>query len=218
MWITSTGTDSPLCHSATVLSSASCIIDALLAGLHLQVFDVPPVIFENLPNWNIPLDTFFQGFSCPRKSDILPTHLRTLFSEHVDLVHTNHAIMYTDGSNLQEQVGCAAVFAGECVGRWLWAESTVFTAELTAIRGALIIASNTQDQTYTIFSDSHHFLSPSIKCEWCGTGASKWYKPSTTYGSKIHPTWTQLLTENTRMQEKTRRVWENDELRKEPEE
>ena len=106
-----------LTHSATVLSSACFMIDALLADLHLQVFDVSPVIFENLPIWNIPLEiTFCQGFHCPRKSDIHPTHL--LFSEHVYFVHTNHAILYTDGSKLQEQVGCAAVFAavfaGEC--------------------------------------------------------------------------------------------------------
>ena len=72
----------------------------------------------------------------------------------MDFVHTNHAILYTDGSKLQEQTCFAAVFAGECVRRRLRAESNVFTAELTAIRDALIIASNTQDQTNTIFSDS----------------------------------------------------------------
>ena len=94
-----------LTHSATVLLSASCMIDALLAGLHLQVIDVSPVKFENLPIWNIRLDTFCQGFNCPRKSDIHPTHFRTLFSEHVDFVHTNHVFLYTDGSKLQQQVG-----------------------------------------------------------------------------------------------------------------
>ena len=140
-----------LTHSATVLSSASCMIDTLLAGLHLQVIDVSQVIIENLPIWNIPLDTFCQGFNCPRNSDIHPTHLWTIFSEQVDFVHTNQAILYTDGSKLHEQVGCAAVFAGECVGRRLRAESTVIIAELTAIRDALIIACNTQDQNALFF-------------------------------------------------------------------
>ena len=55
-----------------------------------------------------------------------------------------------DRSKHQERVGCAVVCAGYCNHSELRPEITVFTAELTAVRDALITGSNTQDQLYTI--------------------------------------------------------------------
>ena len=116
---------------------------------------VLPLRLHDFPIWNITPDTFCRGIeNAPIKSNIQPSHLKSLFLDHISLVHTQDIPIYTDGSKTQDGVGSAAVFPNTRETLKLPTQATIFTAELTAIKMALKRAKDQIGNSFTIFSDS----------------------------------------------------------------
>ena len=71
--------------------------------------------------------------------------------------YENHRVcvhIYTDGSKNNEVVGCAAITDRHKILEKLLPASSVFTAELFAIKNAMLLVDNSNDQQFTIYSDS----------------------------------------------------------------
>ena len=62
--------------------------------------------------------------------------------------------MYTDGSKHNDRVGCAAILNNLTIKRRLPSNTSIFTAEITAIDLALDVVSESEDDYFIIFSDS----------------------------------------------------------------
>jgi len=148
-----------LCVHRTPLSDATCGTFASRVHEAMAILDIAdlkalPVETSDAPIWNIPMGTVCPGFKPPRKADCNPIALRALFLHHLHEKHENTTHIYTDGSKINDSVGCAAVGEHNEISQRLRGESSIFTAELTAINDALSIINNSNDRNFTIFTDS----------------------------------------------------------------
>ena len=66
--------------------------------------------------------------------------------------------MFTDGSKTAEGVGCAAVNQNITIYKKLLPISSVYTAELHAIREAICHEASNQSESLTIINDSEGFI------------------------------------------------------------
>ena len=71
---------------------------------------------------------------------------------------TGRTIVYTDGSNTEDGVGCAAVAEDESVSYILNITASIFTAEIGAILMAVYQTRRSAAQTVTIATDSRIFI------------------------------------------------------------
>lgn len=116
--------------------------------------NVLPLNMHNLPIWNIPTNTFCNGFKCDTKDNVAPNHLKLLFTHHLHEEHGNTSHIYTDGSKTNNGVACAAHQLNRNIVQILPQQASIFTAELYAILNALKIIEQNNHGEYTIFSDS----------------------------------------------------------------
>ena len=109
-----------------------------------------------VPPWTLPgIEVCYEG--SPNMQTLTSTHLRQIFLQHLCHHHyTNH--IYTDGSRSEGGVGFAAVFPNSTIKGTLPPEASIFSAELFAIKAALSKIETSEDQKWTIFSDSKSSL------------------------------------------------------------
>jgi len=99
-------------------------------------------------------------FHPPNKGNTTANNLKTLFTNHIIEYHREALSIYTDGSKMNGQVGCAAVGIGNPLTRKLSPQTGIFTAELYAILDAVnkIKETNSPNRS-VIFTDSQSTLS-----------------------------------------------------------
>ena len=128
---------------------------------HAQhAFDIPCVDISPNP----PLSPFWLysdwSFEClitDRKSNILPSEVPGLFAEYVD-AHADSAFYFTDGFCIDGQVGSAVTGPGFTFKARLSDFSTVFSAEVYAIKTVLIHIKERHVLEATICTDSKSTL------------------------------------------------------------
>ena len=123
-------------------------------------------INENLVNYNVmsqpiqkPPPWELENISvCLRGSRYSKNALQILqklcYLEHMENHHKEWSTAYTDGSKTQEGVGFATVLPHKIIKGTLPKETSIFTAELTAILAALQEIKEHPDTTWTINTDS----------------------------------------------------------------
>jgi len=111
------------------------------------------------PVWQLDVSTVCEDYKYPTKSSIPPEMMKSLFYEHRDQAHTGQYPIYTDGSKSGSNVGCAAVSSDQTISRRLPSNSSIYTAELTAILLALQIINNHHLQNFIIYTDSQSVVS-----------------------------------------------------------
>jgi ribonuclease HI len=89
-----------------------------------------------------------------KKSLVNPEVLRQQFLERRDLLYKDRISVFTDGSKSDRWVAAAAVVNGRCFVRRLPNDSSVYSAELTALGLALQFIQEFQNGKFVIFSDS----------------------------------------------------------------
>ena len=126
---------------------------SLLAKYQLATPKIWPIRTSDSPPWLCPVPKI-----CPftelKKIKRSNEEMRIEFLAHLELHPTKH--VFTDGSKTEQYVGYAAKLQEEIISNRLPGEASIFTAELYAIRAALLkIQEDSADrEKYTIFSDS----------------------------------------------------------------
>lgn len=123
------------------------------ARLDLAV-QTAPVNFLNTPSWLLSPSMVCPGFMQGSKSDHSTYAMKSLFLDHINACHRHCLHIYTDGSKDDRRVGCAAVCDVAESSMKLHGYSSIFTAELCGILGALAIARGSTIMEVCIFSDS----------------------------------------------------------------
>ena len=82
---------------------------------------------------------------------------RAVFYEH-NSVHKNEIKLFTDGSKSSNGVGCAVIHESDAYVTKLPDSASVFTAELTAVVGALDLIFHHEGKKFVIYSDSKSAL------------------------------------------------------------
>ena len=87
------------------------------------------------------------------KSNLSPEELRFRALEHM-ASYNGYETIYTDGSKSSDGVGCAYVCGNTTHTLSLPTNASIFTAELVAIRNALLLIERSDMLRYVVFSDS----------------------------------------------------------------
>jgi len=87
-----------------------------------------------------------------------------MFEEHLES-HINNNYMFTDGSKTAEGVGCAAVNQNITIYKKLLPISSVYTAELHAIKEAIYHEASKQSESLTIITDSKSSIQGILNCK-----------------------------------------------------
>ena len=117
--------------------------------------NVKPRVDLDFPPWEIPpiytdLDLSFLS----KKSDS-PSYMLNSFYEHRDSKYRNFNEIYTDGSKMGKKVGCAVVKKNRRPAQVRLADgSSIYSAELMAIKTAIQYAFLSRFQDHVIFTDS----------------------------------------------------------------
>ena len=125
--------------------------------LHVQYdLDLAGILGEPAPcqpPWRICcLATCNQLFQYTKKS-VPPAVMRRIYLDHF-VAHTDTAVLYTDGSCSADGVGYAVVSDHHSIKVRLRPTSSIYTAELLAIRDAVAFANGGAFRNVTIVSDS----------------------------------------------------------------
>lgn len=151
------------CIHRTQLHEAAEGTFANMCSKSMEVLGLPhlPVMSTSVPDvpiWNIPHDLICSDFEYSKKDDYNQYELQLMYRHHQHACHNRTTHIYTDGSKTDDLVGCASVSEQSTITRKLTAETSIFTAELVAIVDALTEVENSNDMTFTIFSDSRSAL------------------------------------------------------------
>lgn len=119
----------------------------------VDVQTIPP-----LPEpWNLPLRSFCKDLVSINKEDIPPDLFLDKFMNH-KTEHNGSREIYTDGSKTSSHTGIGVHSVDYNISHAVDTNSTIFTAELIAIKMALEFAENAEETFFTIYSDSRSAL------------------------------------------------------------
>ena len=118
---------------------------------NLSVFDL---IRLTDPIWLLP-PIACTDFDPLKKTEDNSLLMKQLFYQHVYEMHRNSFHIYTDGSKIGEEVGCAVLNRGTLYSRKLFKHTGIYNAELQAVLKAVKLAKEENVSTSTvIFTDS----------------------------------------------------------------
>ncbi|GFX57732.1 uncharacterized protein TNCV_1494931 [Trichonephila clavipes] len=120
---------------------------------HLSNINIQENNIFGFPPWDIQIFNYSNPFSGYDKTGTANVNYQQLFSLHRSK-YSKYIPVYTDGSKTATQVGCGVVFNNTILNFTLHNSMSVFSAELTAILGALqhIIVSN--HRHFCVYNDS----------------------------------------------------------------
>ena len=106
------------------------------------------------PIWLIPNITCID-FKPPKKSENNSLLMKQLFYQHIYEKHRNTNHVYTDGSKIDDRVGCAVVYRDSVYTKKLAKHTGIYNAELAAVLKAVKLAEeDVQSAETVIFTDS----------------------------------------------------------------
>ena len=108
-------------------------VHSLLNSLSMPCFKIKPNPRQEIAVWRFPVSLVCDKFTDMKKANTASTVMRALYCAHVAQNHEGDLSVYTDGSTDNANVGCPAVFPDITVSRKLPPETSIYTAELTAI-------------------------------------------------------------------------------------
>ena len=129
----------------------------LFESLRLPDLTVMSSTSYTVPPYKLRLNGLCPGIMSTSKSDTPPALMRTIFVGHTT-IHGSNVPIYTDGSKMEEGVGCSVVFPDRTVSRTLPKAASIYTAELFAIYFLLFYLFRYDDQQYIVYSDSRSAL------------------------------------------------------------
>ena len=147
------------CHLVRTFKHRS---ELLLQEYNLNLECVIPDTYEN-PKWTGNV-TKCESLLHIKKSEYTDIQLRAMFEEHLES-HMNGNFMFTDGSKTRDGVGCAAVNQNITIYKKLNPISSVYTAELHAIKEAIYHEASKQSESLTIITDSKSSIQGIINCK-----------------------------------------------------
>ena len=147
------------CHLVRTFKHRS---ELLLREYNLNLECVIPDTYEN-PKWTGNV-TKCESLLHIKKSEHTDIQLRAMFEEHLES-HMNGNFMFTDGSKTRDGVGCAAVNQNITIYKKLNPISSVYTAELHAIKEAIYHEASKQSESLTIITDSKSSIQGIINCK-----------------------------------------------------
>ena len=112
------------------------IANRCIHTLALPPLTTLPAILPDEAPWKLQM-TFCRDLCKYFKSTTSPAALNMLFLEHLMEHHSDSMHIYTDGSKAEEVTGCAAISTHATVAHRLHASTSIFSAELYAIKAAL---------------------------------------------------------------------------------
>ena len=152
---------------------------------------IPPPI-DSPPLWVCKRAKFCFALIKIEKKYNVPQENRQLALKHINNKGRHYSI-FTDGSKSEGKVGAAAVSTQESNRASLPNQASIFTAELWAIKLALNTISNTNFDTYTIYSDSKSALDAINRYEptnhIIGDIIREIHEQQANYGKKINFCW-----------------------------
>ena len=128
-------------------------MEGVLSDIDIDLDTIHESILSETPPWILkPLDVFLHISQFPKdKTD------SSLYLEKINTfkdTFSNYKYIYTDGSKINAKVGCSAVLNDIVHKKRLPDNSSIFSAELTAIDLGLDIITQSDDGRFVIFSDS----------------------------------------------------------------
>ena len=144
-------------HSLTVGNQISRTIQ------YIGEFQLPviPYSFSETPRWLLSSTTLCEHFDYPRKRTIqenAPQILKNMFLHHVNEEQRNSTHIFTDGSKNGPNVGCAAVLENTAHTKKLSKYASNYTAELYGIITALEAIEQSNNNNFSIFTDSKSII------------------------------------------------------------
>ena len=119
--------------------------------VNLTVFKIK---HQTDPIWLIP-PIACCDFYPPRKTEDNSLLMKQLYHQHVYEIHRNSNHIYTDGSKMGENVGCAVLHRDLIYSKKLNGYASIYNAELRAVLKAVKLAKNDPlSQSTVIFTDS----------------------------------------------------------------
>ena len=120
--------------------------------------------YSDTPPWKMHIPNIIFDLCQFKKSDTAPEIFKSKFIE-IASDYPHHKHIYTDGSKEEEKVGCATITHQQSSSIRLPDHSSVFTAELLAIKLALRHIEDHPHPNFIIFSDSRSVLEALISTE-----------------------------------------------------
>ena len=113
--------------------------------------------YTNCP-WTTPVGRQCESISELCKKNTPPLILKTAFQHHQDTHHRNETKIYTDGSKSEAGTAFSCILPTIQVGRRIPSASSIFSAELLAIKHALAVTAGSNYTNIVIHSDSKSSL------------------------------------------------------------
>lgn len=131
-----------------------CRIPLILQDIDMADINVTRATLNDDPIWQVNSSATCKGFQHPKKSESHAGEMQTLFASHFQSEHLLGMKIYTDGSKSGLSVGYAAVAEDAIFERKLPPAASIFTAELSGIRDAMSKINESNEEVFTIFTDS----------------------------------------------------------------
>ena len=126
----------------------------LLESANINTKNIPKHSFSDIPSWCITKPTILFDLHNSKKS-LSDSHLIKQNFQEIQSRLSDYQHIYTDGSKVEDKVGCAYISGSHHEKIRLPGGSSIFTAESKAIDMALdYVMNNSLDNKFVIFSDS----------------------------------------------------------------
>ena len=126
----------------------------LLESANINTKNIQKHSFADIPSWCITKPTILFDLHNSKKS-LSDSHLMKQNFQELQSRLSDYQHIYTDGSKVEEKVGCAYISGSHHEKIRLPDDSSIFTAESKAIDMALdYVMNNSLDNKFVIFSDS----------------------------------------------------------------
>lgn len=135
------------------IPNLGCRYKKLLRDMEIDPTTIHKQEYLESPPWMTTGPKYNWSLNTGTKKTALPTQMRTNFLSELTRYH-DHTQVYTDGSKINEKVGCAVVLDNLTQSKRLPNNATIHTAELWAIKIALEMISLRNENKFVICSDS----------------------------------------------------------------
>ena len=128
-------------------------MEMMMETLNLNI-QVLPYHLPFEPPWRLPDMVICRDLTLINKKDFNPEYIKLVYEEHISFYHRDSINIYTDGSKMDNGVGCAYFAQNTQQNFKLDRNSSIFTAELYAILKAVQLIENSNYRNFTILTDS----------------------------------------------------------------